>query len=492
MGFGGESPPELRTVFGTEDAGKRETMTALAAAVATGAPLIPLYILDGDTPGKWAAGSASRWWLHESLKCLDAGLHRLGSRLVLAQGPALDVLADMAQETGASAIYWSRGYEPWAARLERDLHRKVEGAGVRCRRFSGSLLFEPEDIRTGAGGPYKVFTPYYKACLGVIEPEALHKAPSRLPKVPDGVESDKLDAWGLQPSKPDWAGGIAAAWTPGEKGAQQRLEALTGSVLETYKKTRDLPAVDGTSRLSPHLHFGELSPRQVWNAVTAAADAAGGKLDAGAESFLRELIWREFSHHLLFHWPHFPTTPFRQEFAEFPWREDALALKAWQEGKTGYPIVDAGMRELWATGWMHNRVRMVVASFLVKHLLIPWQKGEQWFWDTLVDADLANNSAGWQWVAGSGADAAPYFRIFNPVLQSKKFDPDGDYVKAWVPELAKLPKARIHEPWKAKKSELEKAKVTLGETYPEPIVDLDEGRKRALAAYDEIKGGNGQ
>lgn len=461
---------------------------ALSAAAATGAPLIPLYILDDETPGRWKAGGASRWWLHESLKALDADLRKLGSRLVLAQGPAANVLADMAQETGARAIYWSRGYEPWAAKQERVMHRALEKAGVRCRRFSGSLLFEPEDISTQAGDPYKVFTPFYKACLSAFEQDDLHKKPGNLPRVPDSVESDKLDAWALQPDKPDWAGGIAAAWTPGEAGAHKRLDALTGEILQGYKKTRDLPGVDGTSRLSPHLHFGEVSPGQVWSAVTSAADAKGGQFDAGAEAFLRELIWREFSHHLLFHWPHFPDTPFRQEFSKFPWHEDGDALKRWQQGRTGIPIVDAGMRELWTTGWMHNRVRMVVASFLVKHLLIPWQAGEQWFWDTLVDADLANNAANWQWVAGCGADAAPYFRIFNPVLQGKKFDADGAYVKAWVPEIAKLPRAKIHEPWKAGKDDLEKARVIIGETYPAPIVDLNAGRKRALAAYQEIKG----
>ena len=460
---------------------------ALSAAAATGAPLIPLYILDDESPGKWKAGAASRWWLHESLKSLDAGLRKLGSRLVLAQGPAANVLADMAQETDARAIYWSRGYEPWATKQERTMHRALEAAGVRCRRFSGSLMFEPEDIENNSGAPYKVFTPFYKACLAAYDHNDLHKPPSSLPRVPEGLESDKLETWDLQPVKPDWAGGIAAAWTPGEDGAQARLDVLTGQILQGYKQTRDLPGIDGTSRLSPHLHFGELSPRQVWNAVSVAADAAGGKLDAGAESFLRELVWREFSYPLLFHWPPFPDTPFRNEFAKFPWREDEKALQAWQQGRTGIPIVDAGMRELWTTGWMHNRVRMVVASFLVKHLLIPWQKGEQWFWDTLVDADLANNAASWQWVAGCGADAAPYFRVFNPVLQGKKFDPDGAYVKAWIPELAKLPKAKIHEPWKTGKADLEKARVVIGETYPAPIVDLGEGRARALAAYGDIK-----
>lgn len=464
---------------------------ALAAAVAAGGPLIPVYVLDEETPGRWAPGAASRWWLRQSLTSLDADLRKRGSGLILAQGPALNVLTDLAAETGARAIYWSRGYEPWAVKLERALHGALEGAGVRCRRFSGSLLFEPEYMVTGSGDPYRVFTPFYKSCLKQAAPGAGLAAPASLPRVPDGVESDKLETWNLQPTKPDWAGAIAAAWTPGEAGARSRLDVLVGKILEGYKETRDRPDLDGTSRLSPHLHFGEVSPRDVWNAVASAADAKGRKLDKGAESFLRELVWREFSYHLLFHWPHFPSSPFRPEFAKFPWREDAAGLAAWQQGRTGYPIVDAGLRELWATGWMHNRVRMIAASFLVKHLLISWQQGAAWFWGTLVDADLANNSASWQWVAGCGADAVPYFRIFNPVLQGKKFDPEGAYVKSWVPELAKLPKAKIHEPWKAREADLEKAGIMLGDTYPEPIVNLSAGRARALEAYETVKVPNG-
>ena len=460
---------------------------ALAAAAAAGAPLVPVYVLDDETSGNWAMGAASRWWLHQSLKSLDADLRKRGSQLILARGPASSVLADLAQEIGASAIFWSRSYEPWAARLESKIQRDLEGAGVRCRRFSGTLLFEPEDIKSGSGQPFKVFTPFYKACLDAITPAQPNKAPTSIHRVPDGIDSDQLEAWQLQPQKPDWSAGIAAAWTPGEKGATKRLAAFVDGILAKYEKNRDVPGIDGTSRLSPHLHFGEITPRQVWNAVASAADAKNGRLDADAECFLRQIIWREFSNHLLFHWPHFPEKPFRPEFLKFPWRDDARLLEAWQKGHTGYPIVDAGMRELWTTGWMHNRVRMIVASFLVKHLLIPWQEGARWFWDTLVDADLANNSASWQWVAGSGADAAPYFRIYNPVLQAKKFDPQGAYVKAWVPELSKLPHTRIHEPWKASEKVQEKARIKIGETYPEPIVDLADGRRRALEAYEAVK-----
>lgn len=460
---------------------------ALAAAVAAGGPVIPVYILDDETPGQWQPGAASRWWLHHSLAALDRDLRKSGSRLVLARGPALKVLADMAGETNARALFWSRGYEPWAVKMERSLHRALEGSGVRCRRFSGSLLFEPEDIANQAGEPYRVFTPFYKACMEQKEPARPVPASGTLPPVPEDVESEALDALELLPTKPDWSPGMKAAWTPGEAGAKTRLKKFVDKALADYARGRDLPGKDGTSRLSPHLHFGEISPRQVWHAVKSAADARGGKTDAGAESYLRELVWREFSAHLLFHWPHIPTTPFNNRFSDFPWAEDDEALKRWQQGRTGYPIVDAGMRELWSTGWMHNRVRMVVASFLVKDLLIHWQHGEEWFWDTLVDADLANNSASWQWVAGSGADAAPYFRVFNPVLQGKKFDPDGAYVKSWVPELAKMPKTHIHSPWTASEKALAKAGVKLGETYPEPMVDHAEARKRALAAFEAMK-----
>ncbi len=460
---------------------------ALSAAAATGAPVIPVYVHDEETPGGWQRGGASRWWLHESLKSLDEDLRKLGSSLVFARGPALDVLRDMARETGAGAIFWSRAYEASEIKLERKLHGALEGAGVRCRRFSGALLFEPEDIKTGAGTAYRQFTPFYKTCLSKLEPGATIRAPAALPRVPDGVESDRLEAWGLKPVKPDWSSSIAAAWTPGESGAQARLDRLVDEILQGYPASRDFPGTDGTSRLSPHLHFGEVSPRVVWNAVKMAAGAKGGQLDAGMECFLRQLLWREFCHHLLFDRPSLATAPLRPEFAKFPWQNNAGTLEAWQQARTGYPIVDAGMRELYSTGWMHNRVRMVVASFLVKHLLLSWQHGAEWFQDTLVDADHANNSANWQWVAGCGADAAPYFRIFNPVLQGKKFDANGAYVKAWVPELARLPKTRIHEPWKANKAELEKARINIGETYPQRIVDLGEGRKRALAAYESIK-----
>ena len=360
------------------------------------------------------------------------------------------------------------------------------GQGSSLRRFGGALLFEPGDIRTGDGGPYKVFTPFYKACLKAGISRAPKPAPGKIPAPDAGLDGDGLEALNLLPTAPDWSGGLAEVWRPGEAGAQAQLDRFLDAAAASYKADRDRPDLAGTSRLSPHLHFGEIGPRAVW-ARAEASIARNGALEGGVRAFQRELVWREFSAHLLFHFPDIPERPWRENFARFPWREDEAALQAWQRGRTGYPIVDAGMRELWETGWMHNRVRMVAASFLVKHLLLSWQAGEAWFWDTLVDADLANNAASWQWVAGSGADAAPFFRIFNPMTQGRKFDPDGDYVRRWVPELGDLPARHIHEPWSAPPDVLEAAGVDPGRTYPRPIVDHKGARERALAAFDGIR-----
>jgi deoxyribodipyrimidine photo-lyase len=333
-----------------------------------------------------------------------------------------------------------------------------------------------------------VFTPFYKTCLDLEPPKPPLPRPDKVPTPDTWPAGDALGDWGLLPSKPDWAGGMREAWEPGEAGAEARLVDFLDNTMAGYGDGRNRPDKPGTSRLSPHLHFGEISPHQCWHAVEdrLASGDGGGR---GGRSFLRELVWREFSHHLLFHWPDLPAKPFRPEFGAFPWERDEEALKAWQQGRTGYPIVDAGMRELWQTGWMHNRVRMITASFLIKHLLVPWQDGEAWFWDTLVDADLANNAASWQWVAGSGADAAPYFRIFNPILQGKKFDPNGDYVRCYVPELANLDTAYLHAPWEAPAEALDQVGIKLGDTYPQPMVDHAKARQRALAAYQGIKNG---
>jgi len=443
---------------------------ALSAAAAAG-PVICLYVLDDDTSGKWRWGGASRWWLHRSLEALSKHV-----TLVLRRGPANRVIAEVLQESGAKTVYFTRDYAPWSGKLETQVRAACEAAGAACHRYGGYLMHEPEAIRTAAGQPYKVYTPFSRAAM-VAAP---NRAPRPRPKIePPKVKiaSDRLEDWKLLPTKPNWAAGFDDVWTPGEAGAGKRLDRFIDAKLQDYAQGRDRPDQDLTSRLSPHLHWGEISPLQCWNAVRSAMDGAHGKRDQAGEKFQKELLWREFSYHLLHHWPDLPDQAFRPEFNDFPWRRDAKALRAWQQGLTGYPLVDAGMRELWTTGYMHNRVRMVTASFLIKHLLLPWQEGEAWFWDTLVDADIANNAASWQWVAGSGADAAPYFRIFNPILQGEKFDPTGDYVRKWIPELAKLPGAAIHRPWDAP------GQVN----YPAPIVDHDVARKRALAALDKIK-----
>ena len=414
----------------------------LSAAVESGKPIIAVYILNEDTSNKWTEGSASRWWLHHSLQELSHALSQLGSRLILRKGKVTDVLNQLIEESDADALYFSRQYEPYANQLE-DRINKLFSDQVEIKRFKGYLLYEPESIRTGSNQPYKVFTPFYKSCLSHTQPLQPIPAPEKINAYKNKVKSELLSQWDLLPTKPNWAMQFSDYWIPGENGAHQVLNEFILHACSKYSVLRNRPDVTGTSRLSPHLHFGEISPRQVWVGIK---NSQHNITDSG-EPYLRQLIWREFSYHLLTHWPDFPEKPFRSEFSQFSWKKDNKALHLWQKGQTGYPIVDAGMRELWKTGWMHNRVRMIVASFLIKDLLIPWQQGEEWFWDTLVDANLANNSAGWQWVAGCGADAAPYFRVFNPVLQGEKFDPQGDYVRTWIPELKKLPKKYIHSPW---------------------------------------------
>lgn len=457
----------------------------LRAAVASGAPIIPLYVLDDETPGPWRLGGASRWWLHHSLAALAADLSARGGRLVIRRGDACAVIRQLARECQAQALYFHRGYTPAEADRERRLWREL-GDSLEIRRFPGRLLVEPEQVKTGAGEPFKVFTPFWRACLSLPEPEAPAPAPEHLAPPPPEVTGLDLDDLALLPRTPDWAGGLRDNWRPGEAGAWERLTAFLDAAVVGYAADRDLPGHPGTSRLSPHLHFGEISPRQVWHAVRGlqVGYAAATK---GGDAFLREVGWREFCQHLLHHWPRLPTEPFNPRFAHFPWREDEAAFGAWRRGQTGYPLVDAGMRELWHTGWMHNRVRMVVASFLVKHLLVPWQRGQDWFWDTLVDADLANNAGSWQWVAGCGADAAPYFRIFNPVLQGQKFDARGDYVRRWVPELRRLPDRDLHAPFAAGQASLAAAGVRLGVDYPAPLVEHDFARQRALAALATLR-----
>ncbi|MGE3064660.1 MAG: deoxyribodipyrimidine photo-lyase [Hyphomicrobiaceae bacterium] len=458
---------------------------ALAAACAEGAPVVPVYVFDTSAGGRWRAGSASRWWLHGSLASLAASLAARGSRLILRRGDACAVLEKLTQELEAAAVHCTRAYEPWAARQEQHLHARFERRGIAFKRYGGALVFEPEAIRTKAGEPFKVFTPFWRALVASGAPRRPEPAPRRLVAPSAWPQSDALDDWRLLPSKPDWAGGLRSAWTPGEGGAAARLKTFLNSRLARYAGARDRPGLDATSGLSPHLHFGEISPAACWSAAQAAA-SADSACEAGADVFLRELAWREFSYALLHAFPDMPDVALRPEFRDFPWRTSRSALSAWQRGRTGVPIVDAGMRQLWETGWMHNRVRMIVASFLTKDLLVPWQAGAAWFWDTLVDADLANNSAGWQWVAGCGADAAPYFRIFNPVRQGQTFDPDGDYVRRWVPELSQLPSGHIHAPWLAPAPVLAAAEVVLAKSYPMPVVDHGAARRAALAAYETM------
>jgi deoxyribodipyrimidine photo-lyase len=460
---------------------------ALAAVALSCRPIIPVYILDDVAAGSWRMGGASRWWLAPSLEALASSLEKVGSRLILRRGRAEKALEALVSETGAGEIVCNRLHEPWAEERDGRIEAVLKKIGVGFRSFESSLLFPPETMLGPKGHGYRVFTPYWKACLAGPAPKQQLPSPKRLIAPEVWPESDALGAWKLVPTRPDWAGGLREAWMPGEKGARAQLDAFLDEALTTYSSERDRPDHAGVSRLSPHLHFGEIGPRQIWHAVAAKVAADGH--EAGAQPFLRQIVWREFSYNLLKYFSDLPKKPMQEKFSRFPWTENRRSLVAWQKGQTGYPLVDAGMRELWNTGWMHNRVRMVTASFLVKHLLQPWQVGEAWFWDTLVDADLANNAASWQWVAGCGADAAPYFRIFNPVLQGEKFDPQGDYVRRWVPELERLPVNLIHRPWEASPMELTAAGIRLGETYPEPIVDHGAARARALAALATIKTG---
>ena len=458
---------------------------ALKAAAAAGGPVVPAYVWSPDEEGRWAPGAASRWWLRRSLAALDADLRQRGSRLVLRRGEAAAVLLEIAAATGARAVLWNDRREPTAREQERAVAEALAGAGVEARRFNGSLLADPRALRNRQGKPYRVFTPFWKALRELPEAPAPPAAPRRLAAPARWPRSDRLGDLGL-PAAVDEAGGLAETWQPGEAGAAKRLRRFLDRALAAYPGDRDRPDVEGVSRLSPHLHFGEIGPAQVWRAVGRRA-ARDPSLAPAAEAFLRQLAWREFGHHLLAHFPFTPEDNLDARFDRFSWRRAPRELAAWREGRTGFPVVDAGLRQLRETGWMHNRVRMIAGSLLVKHLLLDWRQGAAWFWDTLVDADLANNTLGWQWVAGCGADAAPYFRVFNPVRQGGRFDPDGAYVRRWVPELSALPARWIHAPWTAPAAALTEAGLRLGRDYPRPLVDPDAGRRRALDAYRRLR-----
>ncbi len=459
---------------------------ALSAAKDHGGPIIPVYIREENAPSSGALGGAQEWWLHHSLEALSSALEKAGSRLILCSGKAETVLKSLLEETGAGAIFWNRRYDPQGMATDSHLKKKFRDDGFEVESFAGHLLHEPSKLKTKSGGPYRVYTPFWRAFEGGQEPDEPVSAPTKLTSPSHWPKSEELKSWKLLPIKPDWAKDFSAVWTPGEDGAKDKLETFIEDALKGYEEGRDFPARPATSMLSPHLAMGEISPAQVWDATRGLSRSIASH---DLSRFRKEIVWREFCYHLLFHFPELDEKNWNDSFDVFEWQTDSAGFKAWTKGMTGYPIVDAGMRQLWKHGVMHNRVRMITASFLIKHLLIDWRKGEKWFRDTLVDADPASNAANWQWVAGSGADASPFFRIFNPILQGEKFDPDGEYVKTFVPELSKLEKKFIHKPFDAPKDVLQKAGIELGKTYPKPLVDHNAARQRALATYSDIKKG---
>ena len=466
---------------------------ALLKAVKSGRPIIPLYIVTDERSPYAPLGAAQRWWLHHSLQGLDHALRKKGSRLVLCGGDPASILTGLAEETGADVIAATALPDPRAAAADESLAEALLEKQVAFHRFDGLLLHDPQTLRTGSGGGFRVYTPFWRALVQQAPPSPPRPAPEKLTAPTVWPEGEDLSSFGLLPTMPNWAHGFESQWVPGETGALARLHRFVEGALKGYATQRDLPGVDGTSGLSPHLALGEISPRRIWAAVEERQQAERNGPDGeDIARYLKELVWREFSYHLLHHFPDLPTRNWTSSFDSFAWQDDPQGLEAWKRGLTGYPIVDAGMRQLWQHGWMHNRVRMIVASFLIKDLLIDWRAGEEWFRDTLVDADPASNAASWQWVAGSGADASPFFRIFNPVLQGEKFDPDGAYIRAFVPELAGLPNRLIHRPFEASLAELRAAGISPGKSYPHPIVDHRMARDRALAALARLKGESGE
>jgi deoxyribodipyrimidine photo-lyase len=440
--------------------------------------VLPIYILDDDNSGPYQMGEASRWWLHHSLKSLNKSLE---GNLKVYNGDPKKILLDLSNENDIKGVFWNRCYEPWRILRDKEIKKLLGVQNIKTKSFNGSLLWEPWNTLKKDGTPYRVFTPFYrKGCLNAESPKKPLAKPKVLKVHVDHLNGTSIDNLKLLPTI-SWHKKLEPYWKIGELSARKTLEDFKGARLNNYKNDRDYPALSGVSRLSPHLHFGEISPNQIWYDIKIKEETND------INHFLRELGWREFSHNLLYHFPELPRNNLQKKFDKFPWLENADYLQSWQTGQTGYPLVDAGMRELWKTGYMHNRLRMVVASFLVKNLLLHWHHGERWFWNCLLDADLANNSASWQWVAGCGADAAPYFRIFNPCIQGQKFDPNGDYTKQFVPELKSLPNEYLFNPWEAPDAVLQKAGIILGKNYPKPIINLKLSRLRALDAFKSIK-----
>ena len=456
--------------------------SALAAAIELGSPIIPIFIWSPEEAGNWAPGAASKWFLKQSLKSLSVEFSKRGGGLVLRKGDSLETLYEIIEQTGANHVFWNRRYESPLREMDTAIKRVLRSNGIEVKSFNSSLLNEPHTVSTGSGKPYKVYTPYWRNVKDrEIEPVAYPDFASiKFPKeFPLSLELDSLN---LIPSQ-KWLQKFKPHWEVSEKAAQKHLQAFIEDRVEDYDKARDIPKEKGTSSLSPYLRWGLIGPRQVIHTLKSKHD-----MDAsGPQIYCKEIYWREFAYNVLYHYPNTPDAPLQEKYADFPWQSNVRLLHSWQHGRTGYPIVDAGMRQLYQTGWMHNRVRMIVSSLLVKHLLQDWREGARWFWDTLVDADLASNTLGWQWSGGCGADAAPYFRIFNPITQGKKFDPEGEYVKHWVPELSNVNQKYIHEPWEASKHELESFGLNLGIDYPKPIIEHSFGRKRALEALATLK-----
>ncbi len=459
---------------------------AALAAAAQHEQLLIIYILEDVED--WPMGGASRWWLHHSLAALQGDLKEKNQELLFYRGNAETCILSLIKELGIGAVYWNRRYEKHHIDIDTAVKHAVKNLGATCQSFKGNLINEPWEVLKKDKTPYQVYTPYWRTKLAIPGEPVVHSPPKKLPPAVGTAtkSSCKLASLSLLPKIP-WDQEIKSMWQPGEKSALKRLKHVLKQIIGNYDTLRNIPDVDGTSKLSPHLHFGEISPQRIWDEVVGVFGSVAKIKNKDVEQFLKEIIWREFAAHLLFHFPKTDKEPLRDKFLNFPWEDRPDDFRSWCKGQTGYPLIDAGMRQLWQHGWMHNRVRMVVGSFLVKDLRVHWNEGSRWFWDTLLDADLASNTMGWQWAAGSGADAAPYFRVFNPSLQSKKFDPDGHYIRTFVPELKHMPNEWIHEPWEAPAAVLIKAKVELDVTYPKPIVDHFEEKLLALKAYDRLK-----